>query len=616
MGSASPPPPTPDLTVDVLIVGGGPVGLSLAYQLQRFNPNTTLHIIEKHPKPAQQAFGRAVTFWPRTMELLSQIAIADPICQLCCSVRSSAAYDSVGEEMFGRGWSFLEGIEDTRWRFASVLRQKFVEGIFEGELGKLGVCVRAPCAFEGMGVDEGVERGGYRVRALLRDQDSGEEYTVRCKYLIGCDGSRTVVRGAAGIESEGSRTEDKWVRIDGVLSHTTMPKPRSYGALESPVYGNVLWIPLDHGATRIGFALNEERRRLYSELTEEVFVKEAKEAVRPFEIEYSQVDWASVYSVGQRLAKTFWTKGCVFLAGDSAHTHSSGAGQGMNNGQHDAVNLAWKLSLVLGGVAKDELLETYDLERQPNAERLIRYDEDISVLVSGRLPKGWKGDPNEDPAVVLGQILDEAKGFNTGLSVNYAGSKSMLVRNDTRNALNREKVHTETVPTPALPGYRAPDVKLSLPALLEPVWLQEVTPNNATFYIIAFTGDVEKTRSGYRDFADSVKASILLTSSRAEMNGKLVKGQTAADRIGQIPVDFLTIIAGTEANAWHAVGTEPFGKVFYDQDGSAHDRYEVNVEEGMLMILRPDGWIGARLSLGSIGVVGEIEAYFRLFLRL
>ena len=192
----------------------------------------------------------------------------------------------------------------------------------------------------------------------------------------------------------------------------------------------------------------------------------------------------------------------------------------------------------------------------------------------------------------------------------------MLVRNDTKNALNGEKVQTETVPTPALPGYRAPDIKLYLPALLEPVWLQEVTPNNARFYIVAFTGDVEKTRSGYRDFADSVKASGLLSSSRPEMNGKLIKGQTTADRIGQIPVGFVTIIAGTEANVWHAVGTEPFGKAFYDQDGSAHDRYAVNVEEGMLMILRPDGWIGARLGLGSSGLVGDIEAYFQLFLRL
>lgn len=612
MGDAS---TSPDLTVDVLIVGGGPVGLSIAYQIKRFHPSTTIHIVEKYPKPAQQAFGRAVTFWPRSMEMLDQIGIAEDIIQQCCSVRTSAAYDRHGKEVFGRGWSFLEGITDTKWAFASVLRQKFVEEIFTERLKEMGQGVCAPHSFESMVVDEAVEVGGYRVTAVVKDEDRGQEYAVRCRYLIGCDGSRTVVRGAARIESEGSRTEDKWVRIDGVLRSTTMPKPRSYGALENPVYGNVLWIPLDHGATRIGFALNEERRKLYPELTEEVFVKEAKEAVKPFEIEYEQVDWASVYSVGQRLAKTFWTKGCVFLAGDSCHTHSSGAGQGMNNGQHDAVNLAWKLSLVLSGAARHELLATYDQERQPNAEKLIRYDEDISVLVSGRLPKSWKGDHNEDPAVVLGQILDEAKGFNTGLSVNYAGSESILVRSEGKNGGNRHKVQTETVPTPAQPGYRAPDVKLSLPALFEPVWLQQVTPNNASFYIVAFTGDVEKTKSRYKDFASSIQSSTILSSSKPQMNGKFVNGAASSSKMVQIPVEFATIIAGTAANAWHAVGTEPFGKVFYDQDGSAHDRYQVNIAEGVVIILRPDGWIGARLGLGSSELVDDIEVYFRAFLR-
>jgi phenol 2-monooxygenase (NADPH) len=102
-----------------------------------------------------------------------------------------------------------------------------------------------------------------------------------------------------------------------------MPKPRSYGALESPVYGNVLWIPLDHGAIRIGFALNEGRRQWNSELSRDVFAEEAKLSVAPFTIEYDQVDWANVYSVGQRVAKKFFTKDCIFLAGVACHTHSS-----------------------------------------------------------------------------------------------------------------------------------------------------------------------------------------------------------------------------------------------------------------------------------------------------
>jgi phenol 2-monooxygenase len=145
--------------------------------------------------------------------------------------------------------------------------------------------------------------------------------------------------------------------------------------------------------------------------------------------------------------------------------------------------------------------------------------------------------------------------------------------------------------------------------------LQEVTPNVARFYIMAFTGDVEKTRAQYKDFAQGVKSSSLLSASQTKMNGKEVNGFMAASQKTAVPLDFVTIISGTAANAWHAVGTEPFGKVFYDQDGSAHERYDVDVEKGMVMVLRPDGWIGARFGLGDSGLVGEIEAYFKMFSR-
>lgn len=86
---------------------------------------------------------------------------------------------------------------------------------------------------------------------------------------------------------------------------------------------------------------------------------------------FKQVDWWTIYVVGQRIARDF-SKQCIFLAGDACHTHSSGAAQGMNTGIHDAVNLGWKLGLVLNGAAKpDVLLESYGAERRPNVEKLI-----------------------------------------------------------------------------------------------------------------------------------------------------------------------------------------------------------------------------------------------------
>jgi len=109
--------------VDVLIVGAGPVGLITAYQLAKFG-GVSVAIIEKHEKNMQDAYGRAITLYPRSSEMLDQLGLADELAQQCFACRETATYNSKGEEVQGRGWNFLESMRDTAWDFALVLRQK------------------------------------------------------------------------------------------------------------------------------------------------------------------------------------------------------------------------------------------------------------------------------------------------------------------------------------------------------------------------------------------------------------------------------------------------------------------------------------------------------------
>jgi phenol 2-monooxygenase (NADPH) len=158
----------------------------------------------------------------------------------------------------GEDGIFLENMKDTTWDFALVLRQKYQEEIFRKCLQEEGVELKVPVELIRVDVLDSAVEGGYRVSATIRDGVGGAASGIRCKHLIGAGGGRSFVRRALDIPFNGSTTEDKWVRTDGKVE-TDMPKSRSYEAIESKTHGNVLWAPLDHGATRIGFAFTAER---------------------------------------------------------------------------------------------------------------------------------------------------------------------------------------------------------------------------------------------------------------------------------------------------------------------------------------------------------------------
>lgn len=512
--------------------------------------------------------------------MLDQLDLADDLAQECFACRDTVSYDAMGAEVTGRGWAFMENMKDTQWDFALVLRQKYQEEIFRQKLRVLGVSLEAPVELTNVDIDETVPSNDYKVTAKVVDGKTGTTSIVKCKYLIGADGGRSFVRRALEIPFDGNTSEDKWVRIDGVIE-TDMPKPRTYCAIESPTHGNVLWAALDHGATRIGFAFTAERQKAYPVFDEAAAVAEAIASVKPFKLQFKQVDWYTVYAVGQRIARSFLVKDAVFLAGDACHTHSSGAAQGMNTGMHDSVNLGWKLSLVLRGLAKPSLLETYESERLPNVQKLINYDKDISRLMTMQLPIGWNGDPSADPNEVLGVVMAEAATFTSGLGIFYEP-----------NVLN---VQGSLVSEMAIkPGHRGPDVKLQKPGTFEMTRLHRETLNNARFHIVVFAGLPKSNAASLSSLSTAVPASPIFSKE-------------------ELPISWLTIPAQQGSSAFELLGVQPFGKTFYDKEQTAHKRYGVDIAEGAIVVLRPDGWVGTVTKLDG-SAVGELETYFAKFL--
>lgn len=590
--------------VDVLIVGAGPVGLITAFQLAKFG-GISVAIIEKNPKSIQDAYGRAITLYPRSSEMLDQLGLAEELAQQCFACRETATYNSHGEEVHGRGWSFMEtGMSDTAWNFALVLRQKYQEDVFRRALREYGVEVEAPVRLDGIVVDESIPLLQHRVTATVHDELTSERKTIKCKFVIGCDGGHSSVRRLMDIPFHGLTTADKWVRVDGLVE-TNVPRPRTYCAIESPTHGNVLWVGLDRGRTRIGYAFTQDREKAYEVFDEAAAVKEAIAAVKPFDVTFLTVDWWTIYSVGQRIAETFEKKDCIFLAGDACHTHSSGAAQGMNTGIHDSVNLAWKLSLVLRRLARTDILQTYQAERMPNVQRLIQYDRDISRLMTNRLPEDWQGDPEADVNAILGQVMGEAGSFSSGLGIFYELAETSLLSIPGSFTSSKQVVDVQQ---PVGPGRRAPDVTLLKPGTFESTRLISETPNRSSFYLLLFAGNPLATKA--TAFADAVDTSTYLSGiqSRGKWASSHAKSVLANNWTGLL--ECLTVLPQPASSAYEVLGREPLGRAFFDtHEGVAYKRYGVDVGAGCVVLVRPDGWIGTMLSL-SESSVREVEMYF------
>ena len=261
--------------------------------------------------------------------------------------------------------------------------------------------------------------------------DGGME-TIRARYVVGCDGARSVVRRSIGQTLKGDSANQAWCVMD-VLAVTDFPDIRLKSVISSAGHGSIVLIPREGGyLVRIYVELDElgaGERVAARTIGAEDIIAAARRVFHPYTLDVKQVAWWSVYEIGQRLCDRFdnlepdAAAPCaprIFIAGDACHTHSPKAGQGMNVSMQDAFNLGWKLAAVLRGRSPPTLLRSYNDERQTVARELIEFDREWAAMLSAPL-KSPHNPQGVDPAEVQDYFVRSGR-YTAGTATHYAAS--------------------------------------------------------------------------------------------------------------------------------------------------------------------------------------------------
>jgi 2-polyprenyl-6-methoxyphenol hydroxylase-like FAD-dependent oxidoreductase len=346
---------------DVLIVGAGPAGLTLAVTLAQLGIS---HVIIDS-KPTVAPGTKAAGIQPRTLEYLDRIGLADTL---------------IGDGLRGGGFAVVDRDRPlmrlsyesvaSPYPFLLLIGQQQTEVRLAERLEALGGHVHRQATL----LDLHVDFPG--TAATIVDAD-GLVHAVTARYVAGCDGVHSAVRRLAGIEFPGDAPPALFALADIILKAAGPADLDTMFSL-SP-YGMLITSPLPGNQVRVVASVPEGTPAPDAAALGELLNSRGGGWIRSAQVE--SVASASAYRVQQRVAATL-RKDNVFLLGDAAHTHSPAGGQGMNTGIQDAANLGWKLHHLLTGRAAAELLDSYDSERRPVAAHLIAFTAQLMQVAT------------------------------------------------------------------------------------------------------------------------------------------------------------------------------------------------------------------------------------------
>ncbi|WP_267428321.1 FAD-dependent monooxygenase [Methylobacterium sp. GC_Met_2] len=339
---------------EILIVGAGPVGLTMAAELARYG--VVVRIIDQSDHSTQTS--KALVVWSRTLELMDRMGCTPAFLE--AGLHAHGAAIRKGQTVLGH--TRFDDIASV-YNFALMIPQRDTERLLAEHLQTLGVAVERQVELTSF-MDE-----ADHVTARLRHAD-GREEQIKTPWLIGCDGAHSTVRHGLSLEFRGSAQGDDWVLADVRLEGAAVPA------------GDEISVYLHHAGPFVIFPIPGGRARVIATVGKtdpahtrpdptlaEVQSLVDQRAGGGFRV--TDPVWLSNFRINERKVSDY-KRGRVFLAGDAAHVHSPAGGQGMNTGMQDAINLAWKLAMVMRGQATVNLLDSYSPERSGVGDMVLR----------------------------------------------------------------------------------------------------------------------------------------------------------------------------------------------------------------------------------------------------
>jgi 2-polyprenyl-6-methoxyphenol hydroxylase-like FAD-dependent oxidoreductase len=350
----------------VLVVGAGPVGLTLANELVRHG--ISVRIVDKAAERTDKS--KALVLWSRSLELFDDAGYVDPF--LPAGFQARGAQITNGKDVIAR---VTFDSTDSRYDYALMIPQSETERILDERLAQHGVKVERSVEMTSF-ADKGTG-----IEATLRKADGTTE-TLTADWLVGCDGAHSTVRHGLNFAFEGNTLASDWVLGDGFITGLE-PKDRLHIVWHRD--GILAFFPIVGNRWRVvgDFGVAEGSGRRPDPTLDEINQMMAHRGSPSLVM--SNPVWLASFRINERKVKEY-SKGRVFLAGDAAHVHSPAGGQGMNTGMQDAFNLAWKLALVIGGSARPALLDSYSPERTAVGNRVLRNAGRMTEVATLRNP--------------------------------------------------------------------------------------------------------------------------------------------------------------------------------------------------------------------------------------